>query len=68
MEEKEMKLFSWFALFLVTGTCFLAFTVFLFLINELYSFTFLWTGLILFGLAIGTGTMLLLNRKKITNN
>lgn len=67
MEEKDMKGFYLLALFLVTGFCFLSFTVFLSIINELNNNTFLWIGVIFFGLGVITGADMIIYHKKSIN-
>ena len=46
MEDKEMKDFSWTALFLVTGFCFFAFSKLLQLLDGTHLPVFTWIGVI----------------------
>ena len=63
MEEKEMKGFSLMTLFLVTGLCFLSFTLFLRIIDDIIIKNFLWIGLITFSLGLLTGADILIYKK-----
>jgi hypothetical protein len=60
MEEKEMREFSWTALFLVTSFCFFAFSIILELLDHTHPDIFLWiAGISLFlGLLNAVSTLL----------
>jgi hypothetical protein len=55
MEEKEMKKFSFMALPLVTGFCFLSFALVLKILDGINNKFFLWIGLITLASGILTG-------------
>ena len=67
MNKIEMMYDTVITFLLVTGCCFLAFTVFLSLLDELKNISFLWAGFICLTLAAALGAGRLLMGKKLNH-